>query len=208
MQMLVPVRGLRVHRTPEHGAVREGHERAVWLLQLREVAVQRLHRHEALTCCLSAVRSALENLPVQVAETLEKVTSAAVEIGLTVAREMIGEALDRGLVDPTPIVRRCLDDAVVGLTDARIMVHLHPEDLSLVISQLDKDPATNADAAQCDFTPDPTLARGAVRVDTAAGRLVYDQREVLERIAGEMRRVGAEAAVVGSDSPGEVVGLV
>ena len=38
------------------------------------------------------------------------------------------------------------------------------------------------------FVADATVARGGVRAETGSGRLLYDPREVLERICAEVRR--------------------
>jgi hypothetical protein len=181
------VRGLRLHDPkPAAGVARS--PRLARLLDVRERSERERQQHAALVQTLGAIGAALERLPRQVAESLRGVEAIAVELGLTVAREVVGSCLERGLVDPAPIVARCLRAAVAGVETATLVIALHPSDLPLVLNAVESDPELRSAASGCSFEPDPRLARGAVRVGSEAGRMLYDPREVLERIADEVRK--------------------
>lgn len=186
--MTLPVRGLRVRTMPADETHVDADPQTLALLQLRELQVQRVLRHEELMRCLGEIREALGQVPQRVQDNLEQIAALTTEIGLTVAGEVVGEALARGLVDPTPIVKRCLDGAVVGLTDPQVEVALNPEDLPLVVDELDNDAELQGRIPSVTFAPNPGLPRGAVQVQTAAGRSTYQPAEVLERIATELRQ--------------------
>jgi len=187
-----PLQGIRIHRVPTAGETAA--PRAIWLMSLREAQVREVERHNELVSTLDAIRHAAERLPGVVARSLDSVVSMATEIGLAVAREIVGEAVIRGAVDPTPTVRRCLEEAVVGLTGAQLEVRLHPEDLSQVMTELEGESALRSRVEQTRFIPDPTLSRSAVRIDTDTGRLRYDCAEVLARISDEVRGAMAQSA--------------
>lgn len=189
----VPLRALRVHRTPRSAHDPDADPRAMWFLELRELAVQRVRRHAELSACVTELRQLLGVVPGMVRQNLTEVAALSTEIGLAVAREVIGDAIERGAIDPTPVVKRCLEDAVAGLGETQLQVRVHPEDLALVVSQMESAPDLGGGIEGVAFHPDPTLPRGAVRVDTAAGRLLYDPREVLARLADELRRTMADA---------------
>ncbi len=72
-------------------------------------------------------------------------------------------------------------------------MHLHPEDLAPVLTRLSQMPELKAQLAACRLLPDPALARGAVRAETATGRLRYDPAEVFERIASTVRSAAAQS---------------
>ncbi len=196
MPMQRRLRGLRMHRVPENESDPSANPRAVWLLRLRERAVEEARGRAELSATLTNLQHTLATLPQIVQQNLQDVAGLAAEIGLRVAEEVVGEALERGLVDPTPTVKRCLEEATMGLADPELEVRLHPEDLSLVVTELDRDPAMRQCVERTHFTPDGSMPRAAVRVDTSAGHLVYDHREVLARMSEEVRKaVAAESGV-------------
>ncbi len=191
-RMALPERlvGLRLHSRRQAPGTPVP-ERVRWLVQLGERNRRDAEAHAALLRVGSAVQSALRDLPRAVQGRLDEVAILAVEIGLAVAREVVGEALDRGHVDPTPVVARCLRELVTGSDSARVAVRLHPEDLGPVLERLAAHQDLQASLGQADLRPDPAIGRGAVVVESGAGRLRAEPREALERIAAEVRREAA-----------------
>lgn len=162
------------------------------LFDLKAREQQRIAESEAVQRFVAHTRAAVDALPGLVRQGVDEVSRIAVELGLAVARELVGAALEQGLVDPTPTVARCLRDCVHGSDRADLVVRLHPQDLELVETRLAAMPELQEELAAARFVADATMARGAVRAETGAGRLRYDPREVLERICAEVRREAAE----------------
>lgn len=158
------------------------------LLDLEAREIERRQALQALRDLAQAAKRVVEEQPGQIAARLDEVAALAVELGLAVARELVGAALQRGLVDPTPVVVRCLRDAVRGSGGGDLVVRLHPEDLAAVQAALQALPAVQEDLATARLLADAGVPRGGVRAETGAGRLCYDPREVLERISAEVRR--------------------
>jgi flagellar biosynthesis/type III secretory pathway protein FliH len=162
--------------------------RVEWLLSLAERTKRHEAEQQAVQAALAAIQKSLQTLPTTVNGRLEQVAALAVELGLAVAREIVGAALDQGFVDPTPTVLRCLRDCVHGSDRGDLVVHLHPEDLALVLDRLARVPELREQVAAARFVSDPALGRGAVRAETGAGRLRYDPQEACERVAAEVRK--------------------
>lgn len=184
--------GLRLHaRRGPGGAPADPAARA--LLDVQQRQRQRDADRQALRELVRVVRAQVEALPGAVHERLDEVAGVAVELGLAIAREIVGAALEQGRVDPTPTVVRCLSDCVHGSDRADLVVRLNPADLAGVEAQLrelaERDPSgLGEDVAAAKFVADPGVPRGGVRAETGAGRLRYDPHEVLERICAEVRR--------------------
>ena len=162
--------------------------RAQQLLDLKALQERREAATAAVRELAARARAAVEALPQQVGQRLDEIAGIAVELGLAIANELVGDALGKGLVDPTPTVVRCLRDCVHGSSRADLVVRLHPEDLPLVQQLLPAHPEVREEAAAARFVADATVPRGGVRAETGAGRLVYDPREVLQRLCDEVRR--------------------
>jgi len=183
----VPIVGLRLHaRTVAPGSPHA--EKVAWLLSLQVREQQRQADAASLQTFANGAKQAIAALPKAVGDRLDEVAAIAVELGLAVAREIVGNALDRGFVDPTPTVARCLRDCVHGSNRTDLVIRLHPADLELVQRQLALMTELRDEVAGSRFVADPSVGRGAVRAETDAGRLRYDPREALERIATEVRR--------------------
>lgn len=182
-----PIRSLCLHDL-RRAEIDGPSARLVWLLNLRAHQEREEQQHAALTQALRAIRESLASLPGQVQARLEEVKAIAVELGLAIAREVVGDSLERGHVDPGPIVARCLRQIVAGSESTRLFVVMNPMDLSLVLNSIELDPELRVLANACSFDSDAALHRGAVRVTTDAGRLLYDPREALERICAEIRK--------------------
>lgn len=189
-----PMVGLRLlPRHPE--ADTDAAERVRWLVQLGEERQRREAEKQSVSQAAQSIQQGVAGLAKVVNERLDQVAALAVELGLQLARELVGDALDKGLVDPTPTVVRCLRDAVQGSTDSSLKVYLHPDDLGIVLARLAEIPDLASLVTATDFQPDRALQRGAVRAETGSGRLRYDPQEVFARMAEAVRNVAAEASL-------------
>lgn len=181
-----PLRGVRAHAVPATAAPVSA--RATQLLQLREQAEKQAEQRDARRRVFAALDEALRTLPAVVTVRLDEIAAMVGELALAVAGEVIGAALAQGMVDPTPIVARCLRDATDGSVQTPLQVYLSPGDHALVQASIGEDPDLARRAAAVTFTADHTLASGAVRVESGAGRLLYDPVEVFGRVAAEIRK--------------------
>ena len=179
--------GLRLHRRSGPGGVPES-PGAKRLLDLEEHNRKREAELDAMRAALGEARRQLQALPVAVNARLDEVAAVAVELGLSVARELVGKALDEHFVDPTPTVVRCLRDSVQGTNAPDLVVKMNPADVATVKTRLAQEPDLAQEAAEVALVADPKVPPGGVRAETDAGGLRYDPREVLERICDEIRR--------------------
>ncbi|MEZ6036042.1 MAG: FliH/SctL family protein [Planctomycetota bacterium] len=179
--------GLRLHARRGPGGVPEA-PAARALLDLKARNEQRLADEKALRQLVATARAQVAALPGQVRERTDEVAALAVELGLQIARELVGAALDKGLVDPTPTVARCLADCVHGSDRSDLVVKLNPADAEAVRNGLAQLPELAEEAEAARFVADASVPRGGVRAETGAGRLRYDPLDVLQRICDEVRR--------------------
>ena len=159
--------------------------------QLLDLEAQSLRRDadaQVMRDLLADARNQVVALPGVVNSRLEEIASITVELGLAIAREIVGEALDQGKVDPTPTVARCLADCVHGSDRSDLVIKLHPEDMANVQTRIAQMTNLGEELAAARFVADATVPTGGVRAETGAGRLHYDPREILERICNEVRR--------------------
>ena len=182
-----PLVGIRLHARRQSGGVPEAGP-AARLLDLKEREAQRLQATKAVLELARLMARTVDAVPQQVGQRLDEVAGIAVELGLSLAREIVGSALERGLADPTPTVVRCLRDCVHGSSKADLVVRLHPLDLEGVQQQLAGMSELQDEVGSARFVADKSVPRGGVRAETGAGRLLYDPSEVLERISAEVRR--------------------
>lgn len=178
---------LRLHAVAA-GSAAPAAERATWLLSLRDQQKQRRADAAALHALVASITDALEATPAMVGERLDGIASIAVELGLGVAREIVGNALERGHVDPSATVARCLRECLHGNSGTEMSVHLHPQDMEIVQQSLANVPDLREQMDGVRFAADPRAGRGTVRVETEAGKLKYDPRDVLDRISEAVRR--------------------
>ncbi|MBM3973624.1 MAG: hypothetical protein FJ301_05935 [Planctomycetes bacterium] len=177
--------GLRMHpRRPAPGTP----DVARQLLDLKVREQARLAAEASLRDLCATADAMVRELPTQVEARLEQVAHISVELGLAIAREIVGAALDKGFVDPTPTVVRCLRDCVHGSSNADLVVRLNPHDLAGVQERLAAHPELQAEIARARFVADATVARGGVCAETGAGRLLYDPMDALARVCEEVRR--------------------
>ncbi len=182
-----PIIGIRLHARQQVAGTPRA-TKVAWLLSLDAREKQRAADAAALQAISRSVQQAIAGMPTAVGGRLDEIAGIAVELGLAIAREIVGSAIDRGFVDPTPTEARCLRDCVHGSSSADLVVRLHPADLELVRTQLAKMPELADEVAASRLCADATVARGAVRAETETGRLRYDPREALERVSAEVRR--------------------
>ena len=188
-----PLVGLRL--LPRHPIADSGAARKVqWLVELGERRKQRELEMQAITLAARSMQQTVQDLTDAVHGRLDKVAALAVELGLQIAREIVGNALEQGLFDPTPTVVRCLRDAVRGADGGDLSVYLNPEDLGAVLDRLAGEPGLREVIAATSFLPDASLQRGAVRADTNSGCLRYDPEQVFERMASAVRSAAAEGS--------------
>ncbi len=181
-----PLEGLRSHPSPVEGAVGPG-ESGEWILDMRQRAREEVHRQEAFRICLEGIVKAVESMTATVDRRLEEIAALSTELGLALAREVLGAALEKGFADPTPTVERCLKESAARPSED-VAVFLAPDDLSEVLARLESHPDLREHVARASFTADPELDRGSVRIETASGQLLYEPAEVLQRICDEVRR--------------------
>jgi flagellar biosynthesis/type III secretory pathway protein FliH len=180
--------GLRLHRRSCAGGA-PASPRARQLLDLEARNQQREADQQQLRGLLTAAQQQVQDLPQVVNQRLDEVAGVAVELGLSIARELVGAALDQHFVDPTPTVARCLRDCVHGSGGARELRLSREVGLDgREIVGVETDHEVRAAATEAQFVADEGVPRGGVRAETGAGRLHYDPREVLERICEEVRR--------------------
>jgi len=182
-----PIVALRLHpRRPAAGAPAAA--KVAELLDLGAREARREAEGKLFVDVVAAMKRTIGDVPKAVAARLDEVAAIAVELGLGIAREVVGAAIERGLVDPLPTVVRCLRDCVHGSSSTDLTVRLHPEDLELVKARIAAMPEIADEAASAKFVADPKVPRGGVHAETDAGRLRWDPRSAVTRIADEVRR--------------------
>ncbi len=186
-----PLFGVRVcHETAEEpGSNRVTHHP---ILGLRDQMLREEQIRRALINLAGQIEESVAQLQPIVTANVQQVAAIATELGMAIAKEIVGQAVDEGRFDPSPIVERCLLNSVRGSDRADARIELCPDDLNLVVEQLQANPETRARVQTVEFVANPAMERGCVNVSSQSGRLVYDPDEVLERICAEIRRGVAE----------------
>lgn len=150
--------GLRLHRRSCAGGA-PASPRARQLLDLEARNQQREADQQQLRGLLTAAQQQVQDLPQVVNQRLDEVAGVAVELGLSIARELVGAALDQHFVDPTPTVARCLRDCVHGSGGADLVVRLNPDDLAAVKTNLAAEPELARAATEAQFVADEGVPR-------------------------------------------------
>jgi flagellar biosynthesis/type III secretory pathway protein FliH len=177
-----PLRGVRLHvvtPSPTPPVAR--------LLELKERERAAVRTAGELGACLAALQRAVGALPSQVEARLAEVAAMATELGLALAREVVGAAVEQGLCDPRRAVERCLREAVPGSTGATVRVCAAPADLAILRARIAETPELSEQTADAEFAADPALPRGAVRIETGAGRAQWDPQDTVERLCRALR---------------------
>ena len=133
------LRGIHLHTvSTEFGAASE---RVEWLLDLHRKTERdreaRAEREARLASVLDACEAAIATIPSTVQSKLQEVASIATELGLALAREIVGSVIDQGHGDTPGTVLRCLEEAVPGV-DVRVC--LSPEDHAAVTASFAEFP--------------------------------------------------------------------
>jgi len=162
------------------------------LLDLEARNLKREADEQVIRDLLAESQSQVDKVPEVINNRLDEIAGISVELGLAIAREIVGAAIDDGKMDPTPIVARCLRDCVHGSDRGDLVIRLNPEDLAGVKTRLAEMTELDEEIAAARFEADATVPSGGVRAETGAGRLRYNPREVLERICDEVRREASE----------------
>lgn len=183
--------GLRLHTRRGPGGIPES-GRARQLLDLEARNLKREADEQVIRDLLAESQSQVDKVPEVINNRLDEIAGISVELGLAIAREIVGAAIDDGKMDPTPIVARCLRDCVHGSDRGDLVIRLNPEDLAGVKTRLAEMTELDEEIAAARFEADATVPSGGVRAETGAGRLRYNPREVLERICDEVRREASE----------------
>ncbi len=186
LSMNRPLVGLRARPTAARDPESPG-DPGEWIFRMRDHLRLEVERREAFQNCLEGIDRAVDSIARTVNSRLDDVAALVTELGIALAREVLGTAIEQGLADPTATVARCLRDAV-GAADSATEVFLAPDDLRGVLDRLQTQPDLQKHVERARFTADPDLERGAVRIENEAGRLLYEPREVLQRISDAVRR--------------------
>jgi hypothetical protein len=157
-----------------------------------DVLALEAERHQAVVDLAQHIAMTVQQVQGLVQARLDELSRYAVELGLGLAEKICEHEIEAGRMDPTPHVVECLRGAVQGVTSGSIIVRLNPADLSHVMSEIDRmeSPETRNDAVR--FDVDPTIGRGACRVETSIGRIVHDPRDVVQQA---LERVREEAGL-------------
>jgi len=158
------------------------------LLDLERQSQRREADAQVMRDLLAEARNQVAAMPGILSQRLDEIAGITVELGLAIAREIVGAALDDGKVDPTATVARCLADCVHGSDRGDLVIKLHPDDVANVQTRIAQMTELGEELASARFVADRSVPIGGVRAETGAGRLHYDPREVLERICNEIRR--------------------
>ena len=153
------------------------------LLSLHDAAHEQRIARQAAEACRAAVEQSLHELRHLVDSRLQAIAAMTTELGLAVAREIVGHSLARGTFDPLPVVRRCLQQATTHGERGKFVVRLSPADHARVQQDLASDTAR-----ELTFLADATLSPGSVRVESDLGAIAYDPAQALQRLSEELRR--------------------
>jgi flagellar biosynthesis/type III secretory pathway protein FliH len=179
--------GIRLHAQRGPDGVPDS-PRARQLLDLEARNQRQAADDQLMRDLLAEARQQVAGIPEVVGARIEEVAAISVELGLAIAREIVGSSIDEGKVDPTATVARCLADCVHGSDRGDLVVKLNPSDMENVQTRISQMTELGEELAAARFVADATVPLGGVRAETGAGRLHYDPREVLERICAEVRR--------------------
>lgn len=152
----------------------------------REIAADR----EAIQTTLKNLQAAIDDVRARQAANLDALRTAAVELSLTIASQLLHQAVT---ADEFPVENMVRDMAAQLVTDDTVTVSLNPDDLKLLEKRLTGRPLL-PDAAATKLVADPTLARCECRVEGSDGSLLMsDPSRQLQEIRDELLRNLANA---------------
>jgi len=157
-----------------------------------ERAQQEAALRQTATTLIEKIRMTLEQVDHLVSSRLDLLSGYAVELGISLASQILGAELEAGRYNPAPVVQECLHAAVQKPGAGTITVLLNPGDLSLVLSTLEESSSLEAKRPEVHFDVDPDLPRGACRVETRVGHVVSDPLLAFEEAAQRIREEARE----------------
>jgi flagellar assembly protein FliH len=107
----------------------------------------------------------LNELRARFAELESGGADAVLDLALEIARQVVRREIEIQRDAVLPVVREAVSAIVDQQTHPR--VYLHPDDLWLIQADLDTDGLYQG----CRFVPDPSIARGGCRVETAQSEI-------------------------------------
>jgi flagellar biosynthesis/type III secretory pathway protein FliH len=140
-----------------------------------------------LALLVAALDKSLDDLAARLDQRLAEMAANTVEMALAVAGEVIGSRVEAGALDLAPIVRGILTQAMEVDRQTQAVVHVAGDDLAHLVEKLGFGEPGKADGARVRFHVDPSIARGAVRVEAGKSTWSYDPRTVIERLRAECR---------------------
>lgn len=191
MMLRRPLRRVRVHAISQAES-QPASPRATWLLDLRVQAEretqERARVTQAVEQCTAGIQRALGELPGLVQAQMAEVAGLASELGLALAREVVGEIVDREIADPVDSVQRCLEGITQGSETATVRVFLPAQDVAEVSTRFAEDASLSSRVTGVEFVVDDALEHGSARVETSTGRASYDPMETIDRVCAEVRK--------------------
>jgi flagellar biosynthesis/type III secretory pathway protein FliH len=136
----------------------------------------------ALEPALAALTQAVADVHAQQAEAAELLERRAVELGLALARKIIGGALE---VEPEKVLE-AVTGALRGIVEReRVTVLVNPDDLEIVREAMDNLKASLGGIEHCEVQAERRVGRGGCIVRTPVGDVDARVETKLER-AGEV----------------------
>ena len=136
----------------------------------------------ALEPALAALTQAVADVHAQQAEAAEQLERRSVELGLALARKIIGGALE---VEPERVLE-AVTGALRGIVEReRVTVLVNPDDLEIVREAMDNLKASLGGIEHCEVQAERRVGRGGCIVRTPVGDVDARVETKLER-AGEV----------------------
>jgi flagellar biosynthesis/type III secretory pathway protein FliH len=134
--------------------------------------------HEALRAAAGKLEAAAERLDADRERARERLSAAAAELAIAIARELARVEVRAGRQDIERLVREVL--AQSGMGRAPCQVHLNPADAQRL--------ADVKFRAGTEIVPDVGVPRGDAQIETPQGLLVHDFDEALGRLAARLEQ--------------------
>jgi flagellar biosynthesis/type III secretory pathway protein FliH len=145
-------------------------------------AVGRADAVAALEPALAALTQAVADVHAQQAEAAEQLERRAVELGLALAKKIVGGALE---VEPERVLE-AVTGALRGIVEReRVTVLVNPDDLEIVREAMDNLKASLGGIEHCEVQAERRVGRGGCIVRTPVGDVDARVETKLER-AGEV----------------------
>lgn len=115
--------------------------------------------------------------------------SFGVELAMTVAAQVVGEAVRTGACDVRALAMSVIEEALPGLGAGEVRLLVNPEDLASLGAF-----ASSRDSREgrIRVAADPDVGRGGCRLEAAGAEVIADPKARLAAIAERLRAVAAE----------------